>query len=68
MTDHHLVKGKYSCKIAYRKHEINRNPKMFNVGRLTEHSVITNYQQLGKEFEKIQKERVGEKLTHVDEK
>jgi hypothetical protein len=27
-SDHHLVKGKYGCKIEYRKHEINRNPKI----------------------------------------
>ena len=49
-SDHFLVKGKYSCKIrvAYRKHAIHRNPKKFNVGRLTEPSVITNDQQLGK--------------------
>jgi len=48
---HFLVKGKYRCKIAHRKHEINRNPQKFNVKRLTEPSIITNYQQsLGKEF------------------
>jgi len=54
---HFLVKGKYRCKIAQRKHEINRNPKKFNVERLPEPSTITNYQKpLRKEFEKIKKE------------
>jgi len=39
------------------------------VERLRETSRINSYQQqLGKEFEKIKKERAGEGLTHVDEK
>jgi hypothetical protein len=38
------------------------------VERLSEPGTITTYQQqLGKEFEKIKKERAGEELTHVDE-
>jgi hypothetical protein len=32
-SDHFLVKGKYSCKTGYRKHEINRNPNNVNVER-----------------------------------
>ena len=47
---------------------INRSPKKFNVERLRESSIITNYQtRLGKEFEKIKKERAGEELTYVHE-
>ena len=34
-SEHFLVKGKYKCKIAYRKLEINGNPKKFNIKRLT---------------------------------
>ena len=43
--DDFLVKGKNRLKISYRKHEINRNPKIFNVERLKEPSTITNSQQ-----------------------
>ena len=28
-SDHFLVRGKYRCKIAYSKHELNRNTKNF---------------------------------------
>jgi hypothetical protein len=66
--DHFLVKGKCGCKIAYRNYEINRIPKRFNLERLRESGIITNYQpRLGKEFEKIKKERAGEELTRVHE-
>jgi len=51
-----LVKGNYRCKTGQRNNEINRNPKIFNIGRLKEPSITTEYQQqLGKEFEKIKK-------------
>ena len=57
MTDHFLVKGKYTCKLAYRRHEINRNPKKLNVGRLREPTVITNYQQLERNLKRSRKRR-----------
>jgi hypothetical protein len=63
-----LVKGNYRCKIAHRNNKINKNAKRFNMGRLKEPNITNEYQQqLGKEFEKIEKEGAGEKLTHVDE-
>jgi len=57
MTDHFLVKGKYTCKIAYRRHEIYRNPKKFNVERLREPTVITSYQQLEKNLKRSRKKK-----------
>jgi len=56
-SDHFLVKGKHICKIAYIRHEINRNPKKFNVGRLREPIVITNYQQLEKNLKTSRKKK-----------
>jgi hypothetical protein len=58
-SDYFLVKGKYSCKIAYRKQEINRNSKKFNIGRLREPSEITNYQQLEKNLKRSRKKKWG---------
>jgi hypothetical protein len=41
--------------------------RIFNVEILTELSIITYYQQRGKEFYMIKKEQAGEEMTHVDE-
>jgi hypothetical protein len=47
-----LVRGKYRCKIAYSKHELNRNTKKNHVETLRELSTVMKFQQhLGKEFE-----------------
>jgi len=57
-----LGKGNYRYKIAHRNNEINKNPKRFNMGRLKEPSITTEYQQqLGKEAEKIKTERAEKK-------
>jgi len=57
-SDHFLVRGNYRCKTAYTDtgHEINRNsltPPKINAESLQEIGIIINYQQLGKESEKI---------------
>ncbi|GFG37136.1 hypothetical protein Cfor_05796 [Coptotermes formosanus] len=67
-SNHFLVKRKYRCKIAYRKHGTNRNLKRRNVEKLAEPSICTNYQQqLQKELEKNERERTVQELAHMQE-
>ena len=55
--NHFLVREKYRCKIAYSKHQFNRNSKKFHVETLREpRTVMMFQQQLGKEYEKSEKE------------
>jgi hypothetical protein len=67
-SDHFLVKGKYRCKIAYSKHELNRNTRKFHVEKQQDPSTATRFrQQIRKEFEKLGKEQAVEELINIEE-
>jgi hypothetical protein len=58
-SDHFLFRGKYRCKIAYNKQELNRKTKKLNIDALREPSAVTKFQQqqLVKEFGKPETEQ-----------
>ena len=67
-SDHFLVRGKYRCKIAYNKQELNRKMKKLHIDALREPSAVTKFQQqLGKEFGKSETEQVEKGEISIEE-
>ena len=67
-SDHFLVRGKYRCKIAHNKQELNRKTKKLHIDALREPSAVTTFQQqLGKEFGKAETEQVEKGEISIEE-
>ena len=66
-SDHYLVRGKYRCKIAYKKYEPNgTTTRRFYIDALREASTVRRcQQQLEEEFGKLKTEQVTEGESHI---
>ena len=67
-SDHSLVRGRYTSKIAYSKHKPSRTTRRLHADALREASTVRRFgQQLEEEFGKLETERVTEEISHIEE-
>ena len=63
-----MVRGKYRCKIAYNKHELNRKTKKLHIDILQEPSAGNKFQQqLEKELGKPETEHAAKGEIKIEE-
>ena len=62
-----MVRGKYRCKIAYNKHELNRKTKKLHIDALRELSAVSKFQQLEKELGKPETEQAVKEEIRIEE-